>query len=29
MAVIKKTTTNTGEDAGRKEPSYTLVGNVN
>jgi hypothetical protein len=29
MATIKNTTTNVGKDAGGKEPSYTVGGNVN
>ena len=30
MAIIKKSkTTNAGEDVERREPSYTVVGNVN
>jgi hypothetical protein len=29
MAIIKNTTTNVGEDSGKKEPLYTVSGNVN
>jgi hypothetical protein len=29
MAIIKNTTTNVGKDVGKKEPSYTVGGNVN
>jgi hypothetical protein len=29
MASIKNTTTNVGEDVGKKESSYTAGGNVN
>jgi hypothetical protein len=29
MAIISNTPTNTGEDPGKKEPLYTVVGNVN
>jgi hypothetical protein len=28
MAVMRNTATNVGEDAGKKEPSYTAGGNV-
>jgi hypothetical protein len=29
FAIIKKTITNASEDAGEKEPTYTVGGNVN
>jgi hypothetical protein len=29
MAIMKETTTNVGEDAGQKEPLYTVGQNVN
>jgi hypothetical protein len=28
MTIIKNTTTNVGKDVGKKEPSYTVSGNV-
>jgi hypothetical protein len=29
MPIIKKTTINAGEDSGKKEPVYTVDGNIN
>ena len=29
IAIIKKSTVNAGEDVEKREPSYTVVGNVN
>jgi hypothetical protein len=29
MVIIKNITTNVGKDVGKKEPSYTVGGNVN